>query len=131
MNIIYIRSFPVVQGNGGGMASPIEQAQIRAEVESVLRDYGIVGKPDEANLSVSDIVRLREIALRVIHGDMDREELSIMTPEMTAELSAIVQHLIALRSSTPVRELEEINPYYSAFQPKVIWDRGKEVKGKK
>ena len=109
------------------MTSPTEQAQIRAEVESVLRDYGIVGKPDEANLSMSDIVRLREIARRVIHGYMDREELSALTPEMAAELSLMVRQLFALRSSTSVRQLEETNPYYSASQPKVVKDRGEKA----
>lgn len=113
------------------MTSPTEQAQIRAEVESVLRDYGIVGKPDDSSLPVRDFVRLREVALRVIHGDMDKEELSAMTPEMTAELPATVQHLIALRSSKSVRQLEELNPYYSAFQPRVVRDRVKKLDSNK
>lgn len=113
------------------MTSPAEQNQIRTEIESVMRGYGIPAKADESDLPVSDVVMLREIARRVIHGDMDREQLSSLTPEMSVELDRIVRHLIALKSSTSVRQLEELNPYYSAFQPKVVRDGAEKAHKKK
>ena len=113
------------------MTLPAEQDQILAEVESILPDHGVVGKPDESHLTLHDVVQLREIALHMIHGDMDREQLSALTPEMTAELSTMVQNLIALRSSLSVRQLEELNPYYSAFQPRVVRDGAKKADSKK
>ena len=108
------------------MISPKEQSQILAEVESILREHGIVGVPAEGHIAALDFVRVREIAHRVLHGDMNREELSALTPEMTAELSVMVKHLIALRSSASVRQLEGLNPYYSAYNPGIIRDGIKE-----
>ena len=117
--------------NESHMTSSAEQNQIQAEIESVMRGHSIPTKADESDLPVSDVVMLREIARRVINGDMDREQLSSLTPEMNVELDRIVRHLIALKSSTSVRQLEELNPYYSAFQPKVIRDKAKKAHGKK
>jgi hypothetical protein len=50
---------------------------------------------------------------------------------MNVELDRIVRHLIALKSSTSVRQLEELNPYYSAFQPKVVRDGAEKAHKKK
>jgi hypothetical protein len=113
------------------MTSPAEQDQIRAEIEFIMHGHGIPAGADESDLPVADVVMLREIARRVIHGDMDREQLSSLTPEMSAALDSMVRHLIALKSSTSVRQLEELNPYYSAFQPKVVRDGVKKAHSEK
>lgn len=109
------------------MTSSSEHAQVRAEVESVLRNDGIGVASDEPPSRVPDDARLRELALRIIQGDMDLEKISALTPEMTAELSAIIENLIALSTSTSIQQLELLNPYYSAFRPKVVRDRAKKA----
>jgi hypothetical protein len=98
------------------------QAQILAEVETVLRNHGIVTNPNDAQLPLEEAVRLRGMALRIIQGDVDDADLSALTPDMNAELATLIQDLIALRSSPSVRQLERLNPYYSAFEPRIIRD---------
>jgi hypothetical protein len=98
-----------------------EREQIRSEVEAILQEYGVT--PSIAShLSPADALRLRDIARRVINGDMDREELSSLSEGLAAELSVTVQRLMALKSAGTIRELEELNPYYTIFQPVVVRD---------
>jgi hypothetical protein len=108
------------------MTSSAEQDQVQTEIESVMRDHAIPVSADESDLPMSDLVMLREIALRVVHGDMDRELFSSLRPEMRIHLDRIVRDLIALKYSTAVQQLEEVNPHYSAFQSKVVRDGVKE-----
>lgn len=106
----------------GRMANGNERAEILSEVSGILRDHGIV--PDPAtSLSAEDAVLVRDVALRIIRGDIDREELLSLSDSLTNEVTMAVQRLMALKDTRPIRELEERNPYYSAFQPKVIRDR--------
>jgi hypothetical protein len=103
------------------MTSRTEQDQIRAEVESVLRDHGIP-KPEPSQQNTSDLALLREIALRIIRGHVDRSEISDLGEDAAAELADMVQNLISLRNSPTIQDLEASNPYYTVSQSEVIRD---------
>jgi hypothetical protein len=103
------------------MAQRNERAEILAEVGGVLRDHGVTSDL-ATSLSAEDAVHVRSVALRIIQGDIDREELLALSEGLANEVTITVQRLMALKNTPPIRDLEERNPYYSVFQPKVIRD---------
>jgi len=96
--------------------------EIRGEIESVLRTYGITAGPERSQLNASDFAHLKEVALRLIRGYVDESEISDLSDDAIAELPIMMQSLILLRNSPTVRDLEASNPYYTVFQPSVVRD---------
>jgi hypothetical protein len=104
------------------MISNVERTAIRTEIEAILKDYGI-GPPQEVDLSAEDSLRARTIATRLMHGDMDRHELSKLDDTIGRAVAIAAQRLMTLRNSIPIRQLQKTNPYYSVFQAKIVRDR--------
>src|SRR5438105_1239836 len=107
------------------MTTDNEQQAIRAEVHAILQEYGINPTVD-ARRGVVEAGRLKDLAMQVIDGNIDTKELAAFGGDFASELSAMVQRLMALKNANPIRELQEVNPFYSAFQPKVIRDSARE-----
>jgi hypothetical protein len=108
------------------VANGDERDVIRAEVESALRNYGVPQSEELVTLTGDELIRVRAIASRIVHGDVDKDELSNLTESVRGAVAAAVQRLMELRSSSRVQELQTINPYYSVSQPRVIHDNAAE-----
>ena len=109
---------------------PHERAQISAEVESVLLDSGIEAKPSQHMSAAPEDKWLKEQAVGIIQGDLDPDALAALTPEQTKKLSMVTQALIGLTTRSSLRELEFVNPRFSAFQAKVVKDAATETDSK-
>jgi hypothetical protein len=99
-----------------------ERAQIGAEVQSAWRDSGIEPKPNQHMPATPEDEWLKEQAIGIIHGELNRNALAALTSEQTEKLSMVTQELISLTTMTSIRELEFVNPRFSAFQAKVVKD---------
>jgi len=100
-----------------------EREVVRKEIETVLEEYGINPvSQSHSRLAPDKFRKVRDVAMQIIHGNIDREEISKLDKSLTDELSAMVQHLMSFKKAAPLRELQEINPYYTPFGSKVIRD---------
>jgi hypothetical protein len=99
-----------------------ERAQISAEVGSAWRESGIEAEPSRDMPTTPEAKWLREQATGIIQGDLNSEELASLTPELTKKLSKTTRKLIALTTTPSIRQLEVVNPRFSAFQAKVVKD---------
>lgn len=77
---------------------------------------------DFSKLSTNDFRKIREIALHVMHGNIDPVEISDLNPELKSSLDLMIRHLISLRDKPGLHALEELNPYYTAFSSTIIRD---------
>jgi len=109
------------------MSLQSERDSMRSQLESLLREYGITPPSPLATtgLSVQDLRRLRDVAVSIIQGNIDRDEVAKLGKEAAEQLTAMVNHLMSLRASDRLRELQEVNPYYSAFGSKIVRDNVK------
>jgi hypothetical protein len=105
------------------MGSQIDYQNMRKELEAVFKDHGI-GPPamPGSELSLEELRRVRDVATHIVDGNIDREEISKLGKKLFDELPATVQSLISLQGTAKLRELQEINPYYTVFHPKIIQD---------
>jgi argonaute-like protein implicated in RNA metabolism and viral defense len=99
-----------------------EQESIRREVESILGKYGIPLSIGQSSLSPADSRRIRDLAMQVILGNIDRDEVAHLSKEHTAELFDMIQRIIALKGQAPLQDLQERNPYYDVFGSKMVRD---------
>jgi hypothetical protein len=100
-----------------------EHETVRKEIEAVLEEYGISStSQSHSKLTPDEFRRVRDIATQIIHGNIDKEEISKLNKILIGEISAMVQYLMSLKKTAPIRDLQEINPYYTPFSSRVIRD---------
>ena len=102
------------------MINQREREAIRQEIGSVLDAHDTV--PVNTKLSPEDVRTLHKIAIGIVQGDIDNEEVSKLNKLQADELSVMVQQLVGMKSNSSIRGLQEINPYYDAFRSKVVRD---------
>lgn len=106
------------------MNRQIESNSLRAEIEAIFNKHGIAQQQVTlpTTLSGDDSQRVRNLAWRIVHGEIDPEEIAALSEVVSAQLNEMVQQIIALTNSETLKRLEEINPYYDAFPSKIIRD---------
>ena len=75
-----------------------------------------------SDLSAGEIRILRETALRILRGDINLEEISNLEGKVGKKLVDAFQYIFNTENTAAVRNLEEVNPYYSRSNPNIIKD---------
>lgn len=111
------------------MAQSEDRESIREEITDVLKNLGIpLPTSPKPKLTSEEFRRIHSLAMQVINGDVDREEIARLSEDHAAELSNMIQYMVSLRDKASIRDLQERNPYYGVFTSKIVRD-GKKQEG--
>jgi hypothetical protein len=109
------------------MSGDREYDAVRKEVEAILRQYGIHA-PNQSSafshphLNADELRIVRDVANRIIHGKIDKNEITNLNKMLADEIPVMVQYLMSLKNRSPIRGIQETNPYYEPFSSKVVRD---------
>lgn len=73
-------------------------------------------------LKPSDLAEVRQAALHIVEGDIERSTFDGLSPELAPYIEHEVLNLIKISQSESVRRLESKNPFYSVYNPKIVYD---------
>jgi len=99
-----------------------ERTALQKEIELVFSKYGTDNPGVEFEMSADEFKTVRDIALHVVRGNIDQQEISGLNSRLRANLDIMIKYLLSLKSKPGMRSLEERNPYYSAFSSAIIRD---------
>jgi hypothetical protein len=72
--------------------------------------------------SPEDRSKIREVAMRIVQGDINLDEISELSQRFGTELTAMVQRTISFYNSPALRRLQESNRYYDPSPARIIRD---------
>jgi len=101
-----------------------EAIKIKEEIESASREYGISHNQSKMakNISSDELHKLRNLAFRIMQGEIDIDEVGKYGKQYSEELNEMVKELISSSNSSTMKELEAANPYFDVFPSKIIKD---------
>jgi hypothetical protein len=102
------------------MSDQEERHAIRHDLDSVFRTQTSPQDGPLSQLTTHELIEVRNIAARIISGDVDRDELSALGDPVGSAVAEAVRRLMSLRESRQVLDLQLKNPYYSVSQPRIV-----------
>ncbi len=107
-----------------------ERGILQREIEAPLSRYGIRSSNiGWVGLSPEESRKIQDIAFQVLRGNIDSQELSKLNPNQKAALDLAIKQLLGLKDKPGLQELEERNPYYTAFSSGLVRDGSKPEEG--
>lgn len=105
------------------MSTFSERDAIRREHAAFLMEHGVTpSNPREAALSPEERRKVESIAKQIVFSGFDKNIIAGLDRSLLSEVSMIVYQIMSSRLPNPVRDLEEVNPYYRPFTTQIIRD---------
>ena len=70
--------------------------------------------------SPEDLRKIKDVAMRIVQGDINLDEISELNQRFATELTAMVQRTISFYNSAALRRLQESNRYYEPFPARIV-----------
>ena len=72
--------------------------------------------------SPEDLRKIRDVAMRIVQGDINLDEISEFNERFGSELTTMVQRTISFYNSPALRRLQESNRYYDSSPARIVRD---------